>query len=206
MTMQGGRAATLVERRHADVRLAVATAARDLFVENHSTSVTVEAIAQRAGVSERTFYRHFPTKADIVMPLLERSMDRLVGALAESAGASTGVVDALVDALTEELATDLEDRRELLELLIRTPEYRLRWESVDDCVVSVLADWLRERSVHPGDDFTRRMTAILILTASRAAYTEWILARPDTGVDELRRLHIRALEAIAGGWRRHCRH
>ncbi|MBM4479731.1 TetR family transcriptional regulator [Rhodococcus hoagii] len=149
MTMQGGRAATLVERRHADVRLAVATAARDLFVENHSTSVTVEAIAQRAGVSERTFYRHFPTKADIVMPLLERSMDRLLGALAESAGASTGVVDALVDALTEELATDLEDRRELLELLIRTPEYRLRWESVDDCVVSVLADWLRERSVHP---------------------------------------------------------
>ncbi|NKW34460.1 TetR family transcriptional regulator [Rhodococcus hoagii] len=107
--------------------MAVATAARDLFVENHSTSVTVEAIAQRAGVSERTFYRHFPTKADIVMPLLERSMDRLLGALAESAGASTGVVDALVDALTEELATDLEDRRELLELLIRTPEYRLRW-------------------------------------------------------------------------------
>ncbi|MBM4495240.1 TetR family transcriptional regulator [Rhodococcus hoagii] len=62
MTMQGGRAATLVERRHADVRLAVATAARDLFVENHSTSVTVEAIAQRAGVSERTFYRHFPPR------------------------------------------------------------------------------------------------------------------------------------------------
>ncbi|NKS74091.1 hypothetical protein GS531_18180 [Rhodococcus hoagii] len=54
-----------------------------------------------------------------------------------------------MDALTEELATDLEDRRELLELLIRTPEYRLRWESVDDCVVSVLADWLRERSVIP---------------------------------------------------------
>ncbi|NKR47141.1 TetR family transcriptional regulator [Rhodococcus hoagii] len=86
MTMQGGRAATLVERRHADVRLAVATAARDLFVENHSTSVTVEAIAQRAGVSERTFYRHFPTKADIVMPLLERSMDRLLGSLPSRQG------------------------------------------------------------------------------------------------------------------------
>ncbi len=103
------------------------------------------------------------------MPLLERSMDRLLGALAESAGASTGVVDALVDALTEELATDLEDRRELLELLIRTPRYRLRWE-VSTTVSSRYSPtgFARGRFI-PANDFTRRTTAILILTASRAA-------------------------------------
>ena len=53
--MSGARSSRLLERRYEDVRLAVALAARDLFLECHSTAVTVESIAQRAEVSERTF-------------------------------------------------------------------------------------------------------------------------------------------------------
>ncbi|NKW16403.1 TetR family transcriptional regulator, partial [Rhodococcus hoagii] len=104
----------------------------DLFVENHSTSVTVEAIAQRAGVSERTFYRHFPTKADIVhaaagtvygpSPRCSRRVGRGEHRRRGRAGGRSdrGTGD------------DLEDRRETARTTHADAEYRLRWESVDD--------------------------------------------------------------------------
>ncbi|PTR21621.1 TetR family transcriptional regulator [Rhodococcus sp. OK519] len=198
--MRSGHAGTLAERRYADVRLAVAIAARDLFIENHSTAVTVEAIAQRAGVSERTFYRHFPSKADLVTPLFERSARWLVDALHQTEPPPAGVVHALVDVLTEQMTSDSEDWRELLELLVQTPEYRLRWECVDVYLVDALADWLAANSVHDDDIFTRRVTALLILTASRASYSEWLLRRDNAGTDELRTLHFTALRAIDLGW------
>ncbi len=42
------------------------TAALELFASRGYHEVTVEEIAQAAGVTERTFYRHFPTKQDVI--------------------------------------------------------------------------------------------------------------------------------------------
>lgn len=197
--MTGRSAGTLAERRYADVRLSVAEAARDLFVESRSTAVTVGAIAQRAGVSERTFYRHFPTKADVVIPLLERSTSRLLDSLRNSDPESVGVVHALVDTLTEEITSAAENWQGFVDLIAQTPEYRLRWERIDDSVVDELTGWLADNSSCAGDAFSCRVTALLILTASRAAYSEWSPHTADAGIAELRALHFRALEAIVLG-------
>lgn len=48
-------------------------AARDVFAES-GPDVSVEVIARRAGVGERTLYRRFPTKADLVRAALEHSI------------------------------------------------------------------------------------------------------------------------------------
>ncbi|MBQ7803105.1 TetR/AcrR family transcriptional regulator [Rhodococcus sp. (in: high G+C Gram-positive bacteria)] len=198
--MSGARSSRLLERRYEDVRLAVALAARDLFLECHSTAVTVESIAQRAEVSERTFYRHFTSKADLVSPLFERSNRSLIYSLRESGPGTCGIIDALVELFTREVAAGPTEYAELFELLMATPEYRLRWESADPDLIGAITEWLLKWSVHPEDYFTRRVTALTILTASQASYMEWTESGRSAGISGLRALHTKTFRALARPW------
>jgi AcrR family transcriptional regulator len=51
-----------------DVRLRIAASARELFAAQGYEQTTVEAIAERAGVARRTFFRHFRSKDDAIFP------------------------------------------------------------------------------------------------------------------------------------------
>ena len=60
-----------------DSRDRLITAAVDLFAEHGYAATTVDQIARRAGVTSRTFFRHFPDKEevlfaddDVVLPVL----------------------------------------------------------------------------------------------------------------------------------------
>jgi AcrR family transcriptional regulator len=57
---------TLTERRHLETRTAIADAAVALFIERGFVETTMDDVAQAAGVSRRTAYRHFPSKDDLV--------------------------------------------------------------------------------------------------------------------------------------------
>jgi AcrR family transcriptional regulator len=52
--------------RSEQARLAVLQAADGLLVENGFTRLTIEGIAQRAGVAKQTIYRWWPSKTDIL--------------------------------------------------------------------------------------------------------------------------------------------
>src|ERR1700760_3549012 len=54
-------------RRNEQARLAVLHAADDLLAERGFAGVTVEGIAQRAGVAKQTIYRWWPSKTDILL-------------------------------------------------------------------------------------------------------------------------------------------
>src|SRR6218665_3240094 len=58
---------TAAQDRVDGVRRAVFAEAIPLVLERGFDNVTVDDIADRAGVSRRTIFRHFPTKADIVL-------------------------------------------------------------------------------------------------------------------------------------------
>jgi hypothetical protein len=53
--------------RSQHARLAVLEAADDLLVEKGFAQLTVEGIAQRAGVAKQTIYRWWPSKTDILL-------------------------------------------------------------------------------------------------------------------------------------------
>ncbi len=57
---------TLIERRHEQTRGVIADAALALFAERGFAETTMEEVAEAAGVSRRTAYRHFPSKDDLV--------------------------------------------------------------------------------------------------------------------------------------------
>src|SRR5260221_14170169 len=47
-----------------------------LFVAEHGLDVTVEEIAEAAGVSRRTLFRHFPTRDQLVPAAISPGLDR----------------------------------------------------------------------------------------------------------------------------------
>jgi AcrR family transcriptional regulator len=57
---------TLQERKQEVVRSAIWDAAIDLFVEKGYDETTVDDIAEKAGVSRRSFFRYFSSKSDLV--------------------------------------------------------------------------------------------------------------------------------------------
>ena len=56
----------------ADARRRIADAARELFASQGYDRTTVDAIAERAGVARRTFFRYFRSKDDVIFPDHER--------------------------------------------------------------------------------------------------------------------------------------
>ncbi|HEX4981381.1 MAG TPA: helix-turn-helix domain-containing protein, partial [Ilumatobacteraceae bacterium] len=56
----------LLERRHEQTRAAIADAAVALFGARGFAETTMDDVADAAGVSRRTAYRHFPSKDDLV--------------------------------------------------------------------------------------------------------------------------------------------
>jgi AcrR family transcriptional regulator len=62
-------------RRSEGSRDAILRAATELVVEDGYAAVSVEKIAQRAGVGKQTIYRWWPSKGDVLMEALARKAD-----------------------------------------------------------------------------------------------------------------------------------
>jgi AcrR family transcriptional regulator len=92
-----------------DARGRLQRAALELYAERGFEATTAHDIAERAGVTERTFFRHFADKREVLFDGSARLQQAMVAAVAASPAASPyGVI---VDALTAaaEFFSDLRD-------------------------------------------------------------------------------------------------
>jgi AcrR family transcriptional regulator len=113
-----------------DARGRLAKAAMTLYAEHGFEQTTVAEIAERAGLTERTFFRHFADKREVLFYGMEMLRDLLVRAVAD-APASATAMDAVSTAL-EATAAMFQENPERV---------RLR-----DAIVSAHAE-LREREL-----------------------------------------------------------
>ena len=113
-----------------DARGRLAKAAMELYAEHGFEQTTVAEIAARAGLTERTFFRHFADKREVLFYGMEWLRDLLARAVAD-APASATAMDA-VGAAFEAAAAMLQENPERV---------RLR-----DAIVSANAE-LREREL-----------------------------------------------------------
>jgi AcrR family transcriptional regulator len=177
-----------MERRGEELRLEIARAAMDLFVDDGDTSATVERIADAAGVAPRTFYRHFAVKEDVVLPLFRRSSARIAAEL-RAAPADEALVDTLTRVFRGQLDEDRlsQQQRSFLGLMMTNPQYRMRWIEIDG-VLREAVEHLLERHLGPiADEFLLHLAAELIASSGRRAYEEWLTARDGESVDSLLR-------------------
>ncbi|WP_344376843.1 helix-turn-helix domain-containing protein [Agromyces tropicus] len=96
----------------ADSRERLATAALDLFTEHGYGAVTIDQIADRAGVTARTFFRQFQDKEEVLFA----DDDLLLPALLETIAEPSGPVDAgtLMERALVALAERMQPAHDLL--------------------------------------------------------------------------------------------
>ncbi|BAJ73707.1 transcriptional regulator [Microbacterium testaceum StLB037] len=145
-------AATLGRRAPAQRRVAVVTAARDLFLAQGVEATSVDAIARRAGVAKGTVYLSFPTKQHLVRAIEEEFdaliLDRLRSATStappDAATAAAMWCTALVEASLDNL--------EVHDFLFYGRSARVAERTVDATLSDDLAGVLRDRGVTDAEE------------------------------------------------------
>ena len=172
----------LRDRRRAQTAQEIAEAAAALFAERGVSGVTAAEIAERAGVSLRTFYRYFATKEDAVAPVLEVGAARWQAALAESADDPAVAIPAVMGAQltpgSDTEADGLARMRPLLRGIDEDRELRAVWLRVNEESERRLVTIIRDRA--GADRFQAGLLAAAATASIRLALEEW--ARTEAGV------------------------
>jgi AcrR family transcriptional regulator len=172
-------------------------AANRRFRKHGYTETTAAAIAAEAGVTERTFFRYFPSKADILANNWQVRRDVLNHTLSISqAPELVDVVGEAMHAFAEAVRVDIEAGVESLALVLRDREASTAAMRVLLSVEHDLAVEIARRAGRSSEDFEVRTAAYATVGVFRAALravlevgiTSYITSLVDDGMQRLRPL------------------
>lgn len=186
----------LRERKKERTRHDLAAAALRLFVERGFEAVKVEDIAAAAEVSERTFFRYFASKEDVLWPDQAARRDEFAAAL-DKVPAGESLLGCLRRGAVFSAEAYEADRDEMLarfRLLIDTPALRGYLLECMDAWEGAAARALAKRLPGPAGERRCRLLAAATIAALRVSVTEWVAG---DGRRDLRVLAARALDSMA---------
>lgn len=167
---------TAVARWADDANGRLRAAAMQLYVERGFDDTTVADIAARAGVTARTFFRHFADKREVLFAGSSALQEALVAALGNAPPEATPMqaVAAALDAAGEILGGDRERSRQR-QAIINSHADLLERELIKLArLAGALAEGLRRRGVPEPDAGLAAEAGIVVL---RVAFGRW--AGPD---------------------------
>jgi AcrR family transcriptional regulator len=176
-----------------DARERLVAAALDLFNEHGYDQTTVAQIAERAGLTKSTFFRHFPDKRDV----LAAGQDAIAQLLRDGIAAAApedSPLDAVCAGLKSASAAFTSFNRELAPRLkaaiAASSELQARNALKQIGLSTAMAEALQRRGVAPP---TAALAAELGALAFKSAYAQW--GEPG-GVDDLGELACAALRDL----------
>ncbi|MCC5581732.1 TetR family transcriptional regulator [Microtetraspora sp. AC03309] len=162
-----------MSRWEPDARGRLEKAALELYNHKGFDATTVAEIAARAGLTERTFYRHFADKREVLFPGDSPLADTLADATA-AAPVPLPPLEVITHALTE-AAPVLEERADLARqrqaVIAANPELQERELAKLAALASTLAHALRERGL---ETTTAALAAEIGIAAFKVAFERWI--------------------------------
>jgi AcrR family transcriptional regulator len=179
-----------------DARARLEEAALELFAERGFAQSTAAEIAARAGLTERTFFRHFADKREVLFSGSGALRDRLLTALA-TAPPSLPAIDAVavaVEAAVSLLQTRREHARRRQAVVVANPELQERERVKLATLASALAGGLRQRGVN---DSTATLAAEMGIAVFRIAFERWINEPQALDLPRVARESFRELKLIA---------
>jgi AcrR family transcriptional regulator len=123
----------LRERRRIETRLDIARAATHLVGLHGMNGTTVEMIAERAGISPRTFFNYFPTKAEAVLARTVDAFAALPGLLDARPAAENPLV-AVREAFCEFAVIAPTDGSELWAITESDPDLRAELDRIFESI------------------------------------------------------------------------
>jgi len=188
MTVLSIKPVGLRERKKLRTREALADAAFELFQRQGFEATTIDEIAEQVELSPRTFFRHFASKEDVALTLMERQFAAIYDALA-SRPADEPVVTALRHATIEMMHAceagmagfDQERFSCAQQLIAENPSIRGRALELAATRVDELAAHVAKRmGVDPTTDPRPTLVAAVATTAVQTAVVAWRQLEPET--------------------------
>jgi AcrR family transcriptional regulator len=182
-----------------DSRGRLQEAALTLFAERGFDQTTAAQIAARAGLTERTFFRHFADKREVLFGGAGLLQERIVTGVA-GAPPEDGPLDAVACGLSAaaamlgEFRRDLSRQRQLV--IAANPELRERELAKLADYADVVADTLHRRGV---DEPQASLAAQAGMTVFRVAMERWSGGDEDRDLADVMRDSMADLRAVAGG-------
>ena len=193
---------SLRDRQRAQIRADIRRAAFRLFVERGYDGVTTEEIATAAGVSPRTFFRHVPTKEEVLLAPVRYGGAAIVILLEQrpvSESPDVALSNAIITRIRSFDEADCEEWREALlgarglldKATIHTPADKER-------TVKLIAERM---GADPDVDIRPGLLVQLAFSAADFGFQRWV--RQTTSRWPLDRYVADALEAVKSPhWRR----
>jgi AcrR family transcriptional regulator len=172
---EAGRAHGLRSRKKVKTRLAIEDTALALFEEQGYDVTTVEEIADRAEVSTTTFFRYFPTKAEVLLSDHGQQLPALHRAILERPPAESDLV-AVRRAVQQEWVAAIDPARTARKarMVATSPVLRglsyergLRW-------LGSITDALAQRRGLDSPDARCSLAARVVLSVLASAVEGWM--------------------------------
>ena len=178
-----------------DARGRLATAALELYREHGFEQATVAEIAKRAGLTERTFFRHFADKREVLFVGAASLQDLFVTAVAE-APEPASPIDAVAAGL-EALGEVFVDRRDYSRLrqavIVANAELQERELIKLASMSAALAEALRGRGVA---EPAASLTAEVGVAVFKVGFERWIAEGEQRELSQLMRDSLDELKAV----------
>jgi AcrR family transcriptional regulator len=158
----------------------------------------VAEIAKRAGLTERTFFRHYADKREVLFATAGEFQERFVEAVADAL-TSAAPIDALaagLDAVSEMLADQRDCTRTRQAVIMANPELRERDLIKLAAMSAALAETLRQHGV---PEPTATLAAEVGAAVFKVGFERWLLADEDREMSRLMRESLDELKAMAAG-------
>jgi AcrR family transcriptional regulator len=188
----------LMARWEPDARGRLEQAAMELYADRGFESTTVAEIAERAGLTERTFFRHYADKREVLFGGAGELQDALVSAVSEVPD-SAAPLDAVAAGL-ESVGSWLEEQRgreyasRRQRIINANTELQERELIKFASLSAALAGMLRKRGT---GEPAASLTAEVGIAAFKVAFERWIHRSNRRNLPELIRESLDGLRAVA---------
>lgn len=169
-----------------------------LFASRGFDNTTIEQIAAEAGVSERTFFRYFTTKASVLWTEFETEVEMIRSAL-DAVPDDMPLMDAVrgaVVAANHYQADDVPEMRMRMHLIATVPALSFSAAEHYEAWERAISEFAGRRLGQPADSLYPLTVGRTTLAACRAAYDRWSV-RADA---DLTTYLDAALAALASGF------
>jgi AcrR family transcriptional regulator len=141
----------------ADRRAAILEAARAAFADAGYHETSLDAVAERAGVSKALLYEHFSSKRELYIAVLEMHVHELVERISGAVGAAEPGEDRMRAGLVAFFGF-VEERRGAWRIMFRNagdPDVAVRLDRLRDEVAAAIAQLMSEEAERKGLDFPK---------------------------------------------------
>lgn len=173
-------------------------AALSLYLERGFEQTTVADIAERAGVTARTFFRYFADKREVLFDyssaLEEKSLAALEGV--PTTASALDAVAAVLDTVAQSVGGDREFAGKRQAVIMANADLRERELIKLTSLSAALADRLRQRGI---GDVEASLAAETSIAVFRVAFSRWVTATDEQDLQDVIRETLDRLRTLAAG-------